>query len=146
QRHEPAETHDHKRQQALEPSPRVRHRCHSPECAPGFVSTLTVVDRPGRNSPRLAAPSSSAMRTGTRWTIFVKLPGAFSGGITLKPAPAPGARLSTWPWKVLPGSTSATTVAGCPRRICANWSSLKLASTHSPCAGITLKRYAPLAT
>jgi hypothetical protein len=32
----------------------------------------------------------SAMRTGTRWTIFVKFPVAFSGGMTLKMAPAPG--------------------------------------------------------
>ena len=34
------------------------------------------------------------MRTGTRCTILVKLPVAFSGGITLKTAPVPGARLS----------------------------------------------------
>ena len=30
------------------------------------------------------------MRTGTRWTILVKLPVAFSGGITLKTAPVAG--------------------------------------------------------
>ena len=34
------------------------------------------------------------MRTGTRCTILVKLPVAFSGGITLKTAPVAGARLS----------------------------------------------------
>src|SRR6516165_7163941 len=84
---------------------------HSPAGAPGFVSTLIVVERPGRSSPSLA--SSSPMRTGTRCTILVKLPVAFSGGITLNTAPVPGARLRTWPWKTLCGRTSATTVPGC---------------------------------
>ncbi len=39
-------------------------------------------------------------RTGTRCTIFVKLPVAFSGGSTLKVAPVAGATLSTRPCKV----------------------------------------------
>ena len=55
-------------------------------------------------------------------------------------APVPGARLCTWPWKTLPGRTSATMVAGWPGCICASWSSLKLASTHRPRAGMTLSR------
>ena len=80
------------------------------------------------------------MRTGTRCTILVKLPVAFSGGITLNTAPVAGARLTTWPWNVWPGSTSATTVAGSPGFMRASWSSLKLASTHSPGAGTTDSR------
>ena len=55
QRHEAAEAHHHERQQALEPGGGVGHRRHSPDCAPGFVSTLTVVDRPGRSSPSRVA-------------------------------------------------------------------------------------------
>jgi len=77
------------------------------------------------------------MRTGTRCTILVKLPVAFSGGMTLKTAPVPGARLATWPKKTWPGSKSAVTVAVSPLLIRASWSSLKLASTQSPCAGAT---------
>ncbi len=107
------------------------------------MSTATVAERPGRSSPRVAAPSSTAMRTGTRWTILVKLPVAFSGGITLKTAPVAGARLSTRPAKVCPGSTSATKLAFCPGRIWASSSSLKLASTHKECAGTIDKSAAP---
>ena len=54
------------------------------------------------------------MRTGTRCTILVKLPVAFSGGSTLNCAPVAGARLATWPWNASPGSTSASIVTGMP--------------------------------
>jgi len=37
------------------------------------------------------------MRTGTRCTILVKLPVAFSGGSTLNWAPVAGAKLATCP-------------------------------------------------
>ena len=56
------------------------------------------------------------MRTGTRWTILVKLPVAFSGGITLKTAPVPGERLTTRPLNRCPGRMSAATLATRPRR------------------------------
>jgi hypothetical protein len=62
------------------------------------VSTVATVERPGLILPNDASPSSSSIRTGTRCTIFVKLPVAFSGGITLKTAPVAGARLRRWAW------------------------------------------------
>ena len=46
-------------------------------------STAAVTDRPGRSCPSAASSPSSRMRTGTRCTILVKLPVAFSGGSTL---------------------------------------------------------------
>ena len=67
------------------------------------VSTLTVVDSPGRSARSSGSLVSSATRTGTRCTILVKLPVAFSGGMTLKIAPVPGERLSTWPRKTWSG-------------------------------------------
>ena len=70
-------------------------------------STATVTERPGRRRPSLAASPSSRMRTGTRCTILVKLPVAFSGGRMLNSAPVAGARLPTWPMKTSPGRTSA---------------------------------------
>src|SRR5262249_15113514 len=56
--------------------------------APGAHRTTselmrTVTERPGRSTPSTDASASSSMRTGTRWTILVKLPVAFSGGSTL---------------------------------------------------------------
>src|SRR5471032_3123590 len=48
--------------------------------APSRLSTSAVTDRPGRKVPSVPSASSSTMRTGTRWTILVKLPVAFSGG------------------------------------------------------------------
>ncbi len=53
------------------------------------VSTLASSKGPA-GTRRAASSSSSAMRTGTRWTILVKLPVAFSGGITLNIAPVAG--------------------------------------------------------
>ena len=66
-----------------------------------------VTERPGRKRPSVAASASSRIRTGTRCTILVKLPVAFSAGSTLNTAPVAGARLATWPWNTSPGSTSA---------------------------------------
>src|SRR5262249_39316591 len=117
QRDKHADAHHDKRQQALEPRGGTGHRGHSTLAAASRVSTLTVVERPGRKAPSLDSASLSMMRTGTRCTILVKLPVAFSGGITLNTAPVPGARLCTWPCQTLPGSASATTVAGCPGRM-----------------------------
>ncbi len=71
-----------------------------------------VTDKPGRSRPSSDASPSSRIRTGTRCTILVKLPVAFSGGSTLNCAPVAGARLATWPWNVTSGSTSAWIVAG----------------------------------
>ena len=53
---------------------RRAHRC---------VDRSAVTDRPGRSRPSVAASPSSVTRTGTRCTILVKLPVAFSGGSTL---------------------------------------------------------------
>ena len=84
------------------------------------LSRSRSIDRGGDRQARAAAgrartrPPSSTMRTGTRCTILVKLPVAFSGGSTLNCAPVAGARLTTWPWKTSPGSTSAVIVTGCP--------------------------------
>ena len=36
--------------------------------------------------------------TGTRWTIFTKLPVAFSAGSSENAVPDPGCTLATWPW------------------------------------------------
>src|SRR6202012_4146596 len=71
------------------------------------VSTAAVMERPGVSRWLPSWPGSRRIRTGTRWTILVKLPVAFSGGITLNCAPVAGARLSIRPWKVWPGRTSA---------------------------------------
>src|SRR5262249_15496654 len=79
-----------------------------------LVSTRTTVERPGRSIASLGSPGSSATRTGTRCTILVKSPVAFSAGMTLKIAPVPGARLTTWAWKTWPGRISAVTVADWP--------------------------------
>ena len=59
------------------------------------MSTVAIVERPGLTSGRFGSVSSSAIRTATRCTILVKLPVAFSGGMTLKTAPVAGARLNS---------------------------------------------------
>src|SRR5262249_20084553 len=73
----------------------------------GRSDTRATTERPGRNVASSATLPSSRIRTGTRWTILVKLPVAFSGGITLNWAPVAGARLATTPDKVMPGRASA---------------------------------------
>ena len=45
-----------------------------------LVRTAAITDSPGRNRPTVAWPGSSTIFTGTRCTIFVKLPVALSGG------------------------------------------------------------------
>ena len=61
------------------------------------VSMVTTTDRPGRSKGTIAPSFGKAMRTGTRCTILVKFPVAFSGGSRLNSAPLPGAKLSTQP-------------------------------------------------
>src|SRR6201999_3411974 len=95
QRDEHADTHHGERQDRL-------HRTLSASCrastlsASCFVSTLSAsclvstratVDRPARSNPSACPSPSSAIRTGTRWTILVKLPVAFCGGMKLNTAP-----------------------------------------------------------
>lgn len=58
-----------------------------------FVSTSTVTESPGSSTLRVCGPVSIRMRTGTRCTIFVKLPVAFSGGKSANCAPVPGEKL-----------------------------------------------------
>src|SRR3546814_5400397 len=59
---------------------------------------------PGTSSFRVSGPALTAMRTGMRWTILVKLPVAFCGGRTENWAPVPGAMLATRPGSSTPGS------------------------------------------
>ena len=84
------------------------------------------------------------MRTGTRCTILVKLPVAFSGGSTLNTAPVAGARLRDMAVEHLVRAArrprSSPAVPDCMR---ASWLSLKLASTHRPCAGTSEMSWAP---
>src|SRR5262249_44276604 len=108
---------------------------HGVLAADGRSSTEAVTDKPGRRRPGVEPSPSSRMRAGTRWTIVVKLPVAFSGGRTLNWVPVAGARLARWPGNTCPGNTSASTEAGSPGRIPVSWLSLKLASTHKPRAG-----------
>jgi hypothetical protein len=61
------------------------------------VSTDATMERPGRSSPSSSTAGSTAIRTGTRCTILVKLPVAFSGGSRLNTAPEAAAMLSTVP-------------------------------------------------
>ncbi len=62
---------------------------------------------------------SSTIFTGTRCTILVKLPVAFSGGSSANCAPVPGARLSTVPLIGMAGKESMATATGWPGCICA---------------------------
>ena len=43
-----------------------------------FIEAVT--DKPGRRRPKSACPDFNRIFTGTRWTTFVKLPVALSGG------------------------------------------------------------------
>ncbi len=61
------------------------------------VSTMTSVERPGRSLPAKGPGSGMRILTGTRCTILVKLPVAFSGGSSANLAPVAGARLSMIP-------------------------------------------------
>ena len=89
-------------------------RGHRPSLRRGTGVDADRGRQPGAQQPQVPSPSSTAMRTGTRCTILVKLPVAFCGGMTLNIAPVAGARLSTRPVNLRPGSTSATTLAGSP--------------------------------
>ena len=51
------------------------------------------------------------MRTGTRCTIFVKLPVAFSGGSSENCDPDAGATLTTLPFSTVPSRASTSTSA-----------------------------------
>ena len=70
------------------------------------ISTSTTTDRPGRSRPFCATSGLTVTRTGTRWTILVKLPVAFSGGSRLNTAPAAGETLSTVPTMSVSGKAS----------------------------------------
>src|SRR5882757_168783 len=91
------------------------------------VSTLTSALNPACSN---TAASASVMckRTGTRCTTLTQLPVAFSGGSSENWDPVPGLKLTTCAVKRLPGKRSILTVALCPGCICANCTSLKLAS------------------
>ena len=84
------------------------------------------------------------MRTGTRWTILVKLPVAFSGGRTLNCGPGRRRQAADMAGEDLAGQhvglDPSTGNPGCMR---ASWLSLKLASIQSPCAGTSEMSWAP---
>ena len=65
--------------------------------AAGRGSIETTTDMPGRSTCFAVDAGSSAIRTGTRCTILVKLPVAFSGGSTLNCAPVAGAACAYTP-------------------------------------------------
>ncbi len=79
-----------------------------------------VTDNPGRSPPKVPASPSSTMRTGTRCTILVKFPVAFSGGSRLNCAPVAGATLATCPCSVSPGNASAVMLVSSPGRMCSS--------------------------
>src|SRR6185437_3463162 len=81
------------------------------------VSTSTSAERPGRSSPRSFSSGASAMRTGTRCTILVKLPVAFAGGSRLKSEPLAGAKLSMKPWRLRSGKASTVMRTFSPGRM-----------------------------
>src|SRR6185437_3285452 len=93
-----------------------------------FVLTSASTERPGRSDAWMAASAAILIRTGTRWTILVKLPVAFSGGSRANSEPVPGARLSTVPSTLAPGRASTVISTGWPGRIRPTWVSLKLAT------------------
>ena len=92
----------------------TRVPCPRRDGAHGVSAFRRTLDRPrpsptgrGAVAQQRRRRRRAGSRTGTRCTILVKLPVAFSGGSTLNCAPVAGARLATWPWKISPGSTSA---------------------------------------
>ena len=95
--------------------------------------TVTPADKPGasRAAAEPSEPAAKTIFTGTRWTTFVKLPVALSGGSSENLAPVPGAKLSTTPWNTLPGSASTVTSAFSPGRRWVSWFSLKFATTQT---------------
>src|SRR4029453_15519791 len=78
-----------------------------------LVRTVTTADSPDRNCI-VTRESSSAIFTGTRWTTFVKLPVALSGGSSANCDPLAGAISRTRPCVTSPGYTSMRTSTGSP--------------------------------
>ena len=83
------------------------------------------------------------MRTGTRWTILVKLPVAFSGGSRLNTEPEAGETLSTVPTMSVSGKASTSMCTFWPGFREASCVSLKLASTCTLVSGTSAARRAP---
>ena len=77
------------------------------------------------------------MRTGTRCTILVKLPVAFSGGSNENCEPDAGATLSTVPFSTAPSSASTRNVGGFAGNDRPSCVSLRLASTYTLSSGTT---------
>src|SRR5690606_37194303 len=73
------------------------HQLAATRAAGSRVSTITSVERPGSSLPARAPGSGMRILTGTRCTILVKFPVAFSGGNRANLAPVAGARLSMIP-------------------------------------------------
>ena len=115
---------------SLHSAPVVGNRPRAPAGGAVRVSTVVVTDRPGRSCLNTGLPSScSSILTGTRWTIFVKLPVAFSGGSKANCAPLPGAKLATVPCRWTSGKASTVISTCSPRNIRSICVSLKFATT-----------------
>src|SRR5690349_20033642 len=81
-----------------------------------------------------------------RWTTFVKLPVALSGGSSENVAPVAGLRLSTLPWNLRPGYESTSISTGSPGVTSLISVSLRFATTHTSSSGTTLKSGWPACT
>ena len=62
-----------------------------------FSRTVGTTEMPSGSGRFGSRPLSMTIFTGTRCTIFTKLPVAFSGGKAVKREPEPSWMLSTWP-------------------------------------------------
>ena len=82
----------------------MRSRLRRWDGSPGLIRatasarcTVGTAERPSGSGRSGSMPVSIRIFTGTRWTIFTKLPVAFSGGNAVKREPEPSWMLSTWP-------------------------------------------------
>ena len=91
-----------------------------------LVSTVGVTDIPTLNID--LASSFIEIRTGRRWTTFVKLLDVLCGAMGEKLALLAAPKLSTVPENFLPGKVSTAMRTFCPARMLASWVSLKYAS------------------
>jgi len=111
------------------------------------VDTSTRIDRPTCNGWAARSCGSMSIRTGSRCTTLIQLPVAFCAGSSANDAPVPALKPTTVPrYFTEPPYRSAISVAGCPMRIFAICSSLKLASTQTFSSGITASSGVPAST
>src|SRR5712675_158212 len=110
------------------------------------VLMVATTDIPGLTRLPSAGFFSSMILTGTRWTTFVKLPVALSGGNKAKMLPVPGDHVSTRPSKVTSGKASTVTRTAWPTRTLVICVSLKFPMTHTFGSGTTVINCVPTLT